>query len=192
MKKILFFILLLVSLTSAAQTETEIRNHYQDVNARIKESIEHGMEGPLYLNEWTINKNQKSWPAVGTYEETTGLWYDDDPNHISTKERDPKTVLLKVTVNRRASMLVTNEEYLYKNGRLVFYYCIEKEEGHEWQTRIYFNAKGLFKSSVKYDGAELAAKQLATPEYADSKPSIINIQHNGKKYQDLFVKSMTP
>jgi hypothetical protein len=55
MKKILFFILLFTSLSSAAQTETEIRDHYNDVNTRIKESIEHGMEGPLYLrNHWPV------------------------------------------------------------------------------------------------------------------------------------------
>jgi hypothetical protein len=50
----------------------------------------------------------------------------------------------------------------------------------------------MFKSSVKYDKTELTAKQLATADYADARPSVINIQHNGKKYQDLFVKSMTP
>ncbi len=71
MKKVIFFILLFTSFAAVAQTETEIRDHYQDVNKRIQASKEHGMEGELYCNEWITNKNAMSWPAVGTYQETT-------------------------------------------------------------------------------------------------------------------------
>ncbi len=85
--------------------------------------------------------------------------------------------------------MVTNEEYLYKNGRLVFYYTKETEEGKQWETRLWFNAKGMFKSNVKADDKELTAKDLAT-KYSDSKPKPLSVLKYGKLYQALFVKNM--
>jgi hypothetical protein len=191
MKRIFLFILICQSFLAPAQTETEIRTHYTNINKQITASVEQGFEGPLYNNQWVINKNGRSWPAVGNYTETTDFWYDDPPDHISSAERNPKNVLVKVNVARKASHLMTNEEYLYKEGKLIFYYSNEGEEGHNWETRIYFSAKGvMFKSSVKADGKELSAKDFATEEYKDFKPDAIKVLANGKKYQDLFVKSM--
>jgi hypothetical protein len=95
-----------------------------------------------------------------------------------------------VHITRKASALSTNEEFLYKNGHLVFYYSHEGEEGNEWETRVYFNTKGMFKSSVKANGKELTAKELATEDYKDFKPNPVSLLATGKKYQDLFLKSM--
>jgi hypothetical protein len=191
MKRIFFFSLLFFSFSCVAQTETTIRNHYNEVNKKIAESIEQGYEGSLYNNHWETNKNGKSWPAVGNYTETTDFWYDDDPNHLPATERNPKIVLLKVNITRKASHLMTNEEYLYKDGKLIFYYNNQGEEGNEWETRVYFNSKGImFKSSVKANGKELTAKDFTTEEYRDFKPNPVTIMTSGKKYQDLFVKSM--
>lgn len=191
MKKLILIPMLWLAHTAIAQTETEIRNHYSEVNKQIKESIEHGFEGPLYNNQWVSNKNGKSWPAVGNYSETTDFWYDDSPDHLSASERNPRNVLVKVTVNRKASHYMTSEEYLYKNGKLLFYYNHEGEEGQEWETRIYYNNKGvMFKSSVKANGKELMAKDFLTEEYKDFKPNALKIMNKGKSFQDLFVKSM--
>lgn len=191
MKQAIFFALLLLSFSAAAQTETDIRKHYTEVNKQIAESIEQGFEGPLYNNQWTTNRNGRSWPAVGNFSETTDFWYDDPPDHLSAAERNPKNVLLKVNVTRKASHLMTNEEYLYKDGKLLFYFCQEAEEGNAWETRVWFNSKGImFKSTVKANDKELTAKDLLTEEYRDFKPNAITIMNSGKKYQDLFVKSM--
>lgn len=191
MKKIIFFFLLFISFGCAAQTETDIRSHYTEVNKQIEESIEHGYEGSLYNNHWETNKNGKSWPAVGRYTETTDFWYDDDPNHLPATERNPKNVLLKVNVSRNSSHLLTNEEYLYKDGKLLFFFSSMAEEGNTWETRIYFNSKGvMFKSSVKANDKELTAKDLTTEEYKDLKPNPVTVMADGKKYQDLFLKSM--
>lgn len=191
MNKIFLGILFLSSASTKAQTEKDIRIHYTEVNKQIAESIEHGFEGPLYNNHWETNKNGKSWPAVGLYSEITDFWYDDDPNHLPASERNPKNVLLKVTVTRHSSHLLTNEEYLYKNGKLIFFFSGQAEEGNGWETRVYFNAKGIaFKTSVKANDKELTAKELLTEEYRDFKPNPVTILANGKKYQDLFIKSM--
>lgn len=187
------FLLLLIgnSLLIAAQTETEIRSHYQNINKHITESKEQGFEGSLYCNTKTTNKNGKSWPAVGIYTETTDFWYDDPPDHLPASERNPKNVLLKINISRRSSHLMSNEEYLYKDGKLLFFYSHEGEEGNEWETRIYFNNKGVaFKSSVKANSKELTTKDFLTEEYKDFKPNPVSIMAEAKKLQDLFVKSM--
>ncbi|MBC7875309.1 MAG: hypothetical protein H7Y01_15010 [Ferruginibacter sp.] len=191
MKKIFFLVFIGQSFFATAQTETSIRNHYTAINKQITESIEQGFEGPLYNNQWVSNKNGRSWPAVGNYTETTDFWYDDPPDHLSAAERNPKNVLVKINVTRKASHLMTNEEYLYKDGKLLFYYNNEGEEGNQWETRVYFTVKGvMLKSSVKANGKELTAKDFTTEEYKDFKPNPVKVMANGKKYQDLFVKSM--
>lgn len=183
--------LLLLVANATAQTETAIRNHYTTVNSKIKESVEQGFEGPLYQNQVVINKNGKSWPAVGIYADTVNYWYDDDPNHLPAAERPLKNVLLKVNTSRHASALYSQSEFLYKDGRLLFYYLHEGEEGNEWETRVYFNNKGIaFKTSVRANGKELTAKELATTEYKDFKPNAATISAEGKKYQELFLKTM--
>lgn len=191
MNKFLLSLLFSLPLYAAAQTETDIRTHYTLVNKKITESIELGFEGPLYQNQWIANKNGRSWPAVGLYHETTDFWYDDPPDHLPAEERNPKNVLLKINISRKSSHLQANEEYLFKDGKLLFYFTHEGEEGNEWETRVYFNNKGMaFKSSVKANGKELIAKDFLTEEYRDFKPNPVRILAEAKKLQELFVKSM--
>lgn len=173
-----------------AQTENQIRSHYQEINQKITESKQSGFEGPLYCNEWTTNKNGKSWPAVGIYRQTTEFWYNDDPGHIPAIERNPLIVLEKVNGTTTSSALTINEEFLFQNGKLVFYFKHEGEEGLNIETRLYFNSKGLFKSSVKANGKELSASDFLQQEYKDFKPNSAFAVKEAKRYQDLFVKSM--
>jgi hypothetical protein len=191
MRKLISLILISYSFTVSAQTEADISKHFTEVNKQIAESIELGYEGPLYQNQLIINKNIKSWPAAGYYTDTVNFWYDDNPDHLPATERKPENVLLKVNNNRKASHLITNEEYLYKDGKLLFYYSLAGEEGNVWETRVYFNSKGLMiKSSVKANGKELTAKDFLTEEYRDFKPNPVVVKAAAIKYQDLFLKSM--
>lgn len=191
MRNPILYLLLIIPFISLAQTESEIRKHYTDVNKKITESLEHGSEGPLYNNQWVANKNGRSWPAVGIYNEITDFWYDDPPDHLPVAERNPKNVLLKINVSRKSSHLMASEEYLFKDGKLLFFFLHEGEDGNEWETRVYFNNKGVaFKSNVKANGKELTAKDFLTEEYKDFKPNPANIMAQAKKLQDLFVKSM--
>jgi hypothetical protein len=191
MKRVLITIFTFITMHASSQTEADIRKHYNEVNEQIKESIEQGFEGPLYQNQLVINKNGRSWPAVGNYSDTVNFWYDDPPDHLPESERNPKGVLLKVTNSRLASGFRAIEEYLYKDGKLLFYYSFEAEEGKKWETRVWFNNKGaMIKSSVRADDRELSSKELLTTEYKDFKPKPLSILANAKKFQELFLKSM--
>jgi hypothetical protein len=191
MKRLLLLYFILHSISVVAQTEATIRTHYTTTNQQILESIKDGYEGPLYQNQLVLNKNGKSWPAVGRYEETADFWYDDDPAHISPQERNPKNVLLKVNVKRHNLHMRTSEEYLYKDGKLLFHYSVTEEEGNSWEVRVYYNNKGLaFKTSVKENGKELTIKELASEGLKDYKPNPIQIMTDAKNYQSLFLKSM--
>ncbi|HMT74314.1 MAG TPA: hypothetical protein PKA77_09610 [Chitinophagaceae bacterium] len=189
MKPLLFLILFLPALATNAQTETQIRAHYQDINKKITESKEQGYEGSLYCNELVVNKNGKSWPATGTYSETTDFWYSEDPNHPENV-KSKLLVLQKIDVVRKAAALTTSEEYLYLNGKLVFYFIQEVKGGVTMESRLYYNTKGLFKSSVKANSKELTAKELRSDEYAYFNPNPVGVLSSSKKYQELFVKSM--
>lgn len=192
MKSFLFFLFLFIALASTAQTEADIRKHYTEVNKKIAESIEQGFEGPLYQNQLVINKNGRSWPAVGYYADTINFWYDDPPDHLPATERNPKTTLLKVLTSRRiATGARASEEYLFKNGKLIFFYSFWAEEGNSWEQRVYFNSKGVvFKTSVKANELELTAKDFLDPDYKDLKPIPVKILSQAKKLQDIFLASM--
>ena len=186
------FLLTFLPFLVSAQTESEIRKHYQEANKQITQSFELGFEGPLYQNQLVVNKTGRSWPAVGIYADTTNFWYDDDPNHLSPSDRNPKIVLMKVTSSsRRAADVWTRDEYLYKNGALLFYYSYWGEEDKANETRVYFNSRGLMiKSLVKINGKEITAKDMESGQYSDVKPVPISIIKAGKRYQDLFLRSM--
>lgn len=191
MKYILTLLVSVLSLAAAAQSEADIRKHYTEVNEKIRQSIESGFEGPLYQNQLVVNKNGKSWPAVGNYRDTVNFWYDDPPDHLPAVERNPKNVLLKAGLSRVASGYRVVEEYLYKDGKLLFYYSYEAEEGNVWETRVWFNNKGaMIRSNVKANDRELTSKELLTTEFKDFKPKPLTILGDAKKFQDLFIKSM--
>ena len=122
MKNIFILAVIFYSSSLHAQIEADIRKHYTEVNKQIDESIKNGFEGALYNNQWVSNKNGKSWPAVGNYTETTDFWYDDPPDHLPASERNQKNVLIKINLKRKASHLTVNEEYLFKDGKLLFFY----------------------------------------------------------------------
>jgi hypothetical protein len=192
MKRFLLPCVLFISLAAHAQTETEIRAYYDNVNKQVQDALKHGAEGGLYNNQWISNKTGTSWPGVGIYGDTTDFWYDDPPDHIDTSERDPRKVLLKVTERSKAAAdLSTYHEFLYKEGKLLFYYAYDLFGNDRWETRAWFNNKGfLFKSSVKFSGKELTEKDLVSDQYKDRKPDAKIISGAAKKFQGLFVKSM--
>ena len=190
MKKILLLLPVLLALTTAAQNISEIRQYYTEINTKITQSLEQGFEGPLYNNHWVTNHHNRSWPAVGNYSETTDFWYDDPPYHLPAEERDPKNVLVKVTMTRISSHLKADEEYLFKDGKLIFFFRKEAEEGKQWETRIYFDNQGaVIKTSVKANNRELTDKDFLTEEFRDFRPDGVTVMEVAKKYQDLFVKS---
>ena len=187
MKYFLTLFLSGILLSATAQTETEIRKHYQEVNQQILESKEMGYEGPFYGTRVITNTTGKSWPAVGRFADTTDFWYDDPPDHLPVSERDPGKVLLKVNIHRVSSHLHIYEEYLFKNGVLLFYYSLQAEEGHGWETRVWFHSKGVLKTSTRVNELEITP---ADPEYADLVPDINFIRKNARELQESFVKMM--
>jgi hypothetical protein len=191
MPKYFTLILLFIYTTAYSQTEADIRKYYTEINKKISESIKQGFEGPLYQNQIVINKNGKSWPAVGRYSDTTDYWYHDDPNHLSAAERNPRNVLLKVNMTREAGGFQVSEEYLFKDGKLLFYFSRQVEEGSMVETRLYFTNKGLLlKSSVKANELELTPKDFLDADYKEFKPSPVAVMTEAKKYQEVFLKSM--
>lgn len=180
----------LITLHAAAQNVSDIRQYYTEINNKITQSLEQGFEGPLYNNHWVTNHHNRSWPAVGNFSQTTDFWYDDPPYRLPAEEKDPKTVLVKVTMSRISSHLKADEEYLFKDGKLLFYFRKDAEEGQQWETRVYFDSSGtVIKTSVKANNRELTDKDFLTEEFRDFRPDPAAILDAGKTYQELFLKS---
>lgn len=192
MRKLFFIFFIAQSFVTVAQTETAIHSYYDEVNKKIIESIEEDIEGPLYNNQWITNNHKKNWPAVGFYADTTNFWYNDPPDHIDEGTK-PETVLQKVTISQRATYYYSKEEYLFKEGKLLFYSSWLTEGGDNWETKFYYSNDGsLLKSIIKLNDEQLSKSALASNEYKDILSDYTYIFNNGKKYQDLFVKSMLP
>ncbi len=180
------------AITAGAQTEVSIRQYYLEINNQVTAAAEQGFEGPLYQNQLVINKNSKSWPAVGNYADTINFWYDDPPDHLPAAERNPRNTLLKVSSSAKIAAGVTiAEEYLFKNGKLVFFYAYYYEEGDHRETRVYFNTKGVaFKTVVKSNERELTPKDFLDVDYKALKPNPAKILADAKRLQDVFLASM--
>ncbi|MCM3871479.1 MAG: hypothetical protein ND895_12415, partial [Pyrinomonadaceae bacterium] len=108
-----------------AQTDRrieQIKQQYERVNAQIAES-ETSDGSELYLNELIVNKNGRSWPAVGIYEIVYRFYYG-----FGDREKDPyPNTLVKVTVSTRRSGDRVYAEYLFNRaGQVIFYY--EKDQ----------------------------------------------------------------
>ncbi|HMU44863.1 MAG TPA: hypothetical protein PKC72_00785 [Chitinophagaceae bacterium] len=190
MKISTFLFSLLTPAFLSAQSENDIRNYYNEVNNQIKESIENGYEGPLFNNHWIVNKNGRSWPAVGIYEGITDFWYNDTPDHIDEGQK-LETVLLKVITKQRSTSYVINEEYLFQNGKLVFFYSRLDEGGDIWETRYFFNFSGKeIKEKIRFNEKDLSKKEATSDQYKDIITTPEKAINNGRKFQELFIKSM--
>lgn len=191
MKRFIFITsIVLGSLITSAQTESEIRNHYNEVNQQIKKSLTDGYEGPFYHNQWITNKNGTSWPAVGMYEAVTDFWYTYPPDIIDENE-NPSSVLLKVTVMNRSTSYRSEEEYLFQNGHLVFFYSRLDEGGDILELSYYFDSKGNSLSEIiRYNEKELVKNDTLLEPYKDVIILPEKIILTGKKLQDMFLVSM--
>lgn len=124
-----------------AQTDKrieQIRQHYEQVNAQIAKS-ETSAGSDLYLNELIVNKNGRSWPAVGIYEIVYKFYYS-----FGDREKDPyPNTLVKVTVSTSRSGDRAYAEYLFNPaGQMIFYY---EKDRFQIEHRHYFESEKLIR-----------------------------------------------
>ena len=124
-------------LTISAQTEKridEIKQIYKETNAKIAEAEENGEYSSTFLSELVVNKNNGSYPAVGTYKTVVKFYYT-----FGDREKNPyPDRLLKIEVEtKRSDRTETAEFLLNETGQLIFYFG--KKDDQEF--RAYFSAE---------------------------------------------------
>jgi hypothetical protein len=97
-----------------------------------------GEWGGLYCNELTVNSRSGSWRAVGNYSKKVVFWYSDQPEFAVAEGNRSESVLAKVEVRETAAVRSFYREFLFANGKLVFFFRSEKsDDGAASEERIY-------------------------------------------------------
>jgi|GEM_PF-2880775 len=101
-----------------------IREHYHKTRNLIKSNA-------LYHDQFVINKNNATWPAVGSYQEIYDIYYslcDERETHNYPYERC--VYMIEITTTSSASTSKT--EYLFdEKDRLIFIYYKDGYKGTE-------------------------------------------------------------
>jgi hypothetical protein len=162
-----------------AQTDRrieQIKQRYEQVNAQIAES-ETSDGSELYLNELIVNKNGRSWPAVGTYEIVYKFYYG-----FGDREKDPyPNTLVKVTVSTSRSGDRVYAEYLFNPaGQVIFYY---EKDRLQIEHRHYYQSEKLIRLTREQQAIAINSRKalLATKAAFTDK----------KRLLSLFTESLT-
>lgn len=102
-----------------------------------------------YSNTHIVNSMSKPWRAVGNYQKETTFWYDDEPSMAEAQDLSKESVLKFISIDA-ISTYNQHEEYLFEDGKLVFYYyhfSYDEESTEEY--RFYFNDGKLIKFAQK-------------------------------------------
>jgi hypothetical protein len=171
MKKASVFLLLFISTFVIVYGQDDklktIRASYTEVNDNISKSkMPDPAAGGLYSTELVVNSNNGSWRAVGNYSNKIVFWYNDQPGHQADQTKPDNSVLLKIEITTTAAIWLTTEEYLYKDGKLVFYYKTDNqgEDGANQEFRYYFWDGKLFRyqknQEVVKDISQIGVKDI--------------------------------
>ncbi len=89
-----------------------------------------------------VNSGNLSWRAVGGYQKTTTFWYTDEPY---LADGAGKSVLKFISVKSEATYN-ENQEYLFEDGKLIFYfYHFDYGEEDIQEYRFYFKDEKLIR-----------------------------------------------
>lgn len=163
----------------------EIKKYYGQIEALISKATAEGEEhyGGLFCNKLTINEYNNSWRAVGVYNKVVQFWYNEDPS-FNPEEINPLNCLQKIAVDWKSSANNYSEEYLFKNGKLIFYYYNYKEEDSaKKEHRLYFSKNILIKYLI-------GDKEKNINNLSDEQRNITRLSlKQAKHYQDLFIST---
>lgn len=132
---------IVVSAQSGDKSIAAIQRLTRQVNEQISESERIEESNGIYCNELVVNKENKSWPAVGIYRTVFRFYYT-----FGDREKNPyPNRLLKISVTTSRSDRREYAEYLFNPaGQLIFNY--QKDgESLESDTRNYFAGERLIR-----------------------------------------------
>ena len=149
MKKLLFILLVSISMNAKSQEEAinNIRKHYKKIGDQIKECKKENNKGlcSLYNNINLTNSGNQQWRSSGNYKKEVQFWYNDSPWNCDECGEDGINVLKKVVSSEQAGLTITYKEWLFKGGKLIFYFVKILGENQTEEYRYYYQNDILIK-----------------------------------------------
>ncbi len=154
-KRAFFLSLLFIHAFGTARPAQEdpvaaIRALYTRTQEAIKLALQAEKEGGdagLYATELVVNSHKGPWRAVGNYSRAVTFWFADQPEFAAAEGRSPESVLVKVDVRTVAAARMETEEFLFDDGKPVFYFRRAPSGGEKpLETRYYWKGGQLVRS----------------------------------------------
>ena len=155
---ILFLLAFFLNVFSQQEKIQEIKDYYYDIktwiNAKDPDSL---MYSGYYHDVKMRNVNNSPWRAVGIYNDTTHYYYNDEmeaENREGNTENSKSWALVLVIESSQHSIMFHYREWLYEDGKLLFYYdrFTGYDEESTYEYRYYFDDKKLIQFM---DGSEI-------------------------------------
>jgi hypothetical protein len=165
MKNLFIILLGCVSISAIAQDEAikNIREHYNSIGKQIDACNKKTEEVPcsLYSNLNLTNAGNNEWRGSGNYKKEVQFWYNDSPRNCDKCGKEGINVLQKVIISEQVATTIYFKEFVYQNGKLVFYYIKIHGEQQAEEYRYYYKNDILIKhieSGNTMNGEEAAKK----------------------------------
>lgn len=175
-----FLLLLFCGLFVFAQTEKQIdaiKRIYKETNEKVAECEENGEYSSTFLSEMVVNKNNGSYPAVGTFKSVFKFYYT-----YGNREKNPyPNRLLKIIIETKRAANSEKYEYLFnEKENLVFYF--EKKEDTEF--RVYYSNEKPIKFLKGTQEMPLSDKNIneKVKNSLTEKKKLVNIFFNSFDY----------
>ncbi len=150
-----------------------IREYYNKTRDLIKNKA-------LYHDQLVINKDKRTWPAVGSYQEIYDIYYslcDEREAHNYPYER----CMYMIEISTAASVSASKTEYLFdEKDRLIFIYY--KDGYKETEERYYLSDDKLVRYSINKD---IHDKQIGAHI---NKTVFENLKRNASRWANFFKK----
>lgn len=158
---VLISIIFFCGFSSKAQDAISIiRTHYKFYTNQVSECKKGTEDCRLYNNKLTINEDDQPWRGVGQYKKETTFWYDDSPRHCDACGENGIYTLKLVSSTTTSGLTASYQEWLFKKGKLIFYYLKNTGE-YESEFRNYYEDGVLIRyieNDRQLEGKEAVAK----------------------------------
>lgn len=171
---VLLLVMLLLSLKAFSQEPRidAIRAYYQEVKSQCSDSSEYI---GFYHNQIITNVGNLQCRAVGTNQMVMDFWFSDMMNADDEENGDSINALCLLTIRSQVAAMSIYQEFLFKDGKLIFYFESNDNGSESLEYRYYYDKGKLIRfmqgrEIIGYDGDPMEPIKLAA------------------QYQDLFMK----
>lgn len=117
---------------------SNIRSHYKVYTKQITNCKAQSENCVLYSNTLMLNSGKQHWRAVENYNKEITFWYDDSPEHCYECGKNGINSLKFVSSSAISGTSKIYNEWLFKEGMLVFHY-LKIDGEYPSEIRYYFD-----------------------------------------------------